>query len=156
MSADGYPPSTLALLLRALVWPLDVFLSVPAPIGLILIAATPKHQRLGDLAAGTLVMRTPRNDAVIEPWPTESWSTLTLRTLPLTLGLSARLSSHDLEFLRRLLTRTDLDPEERRKLFIDTARHYSSLLDLGPFEDARIALKELYLFTRESARTKSA
>jgi uncharacterized RDD family membrane protein YckC len=152
MSADGYPPSLLALALRALVWPLDVLLFVPAPIGLMLMAATEKHQRLGDLAAGTVVMRTPRDEAALEPWPNESWSSLPLRTLPLTTGLAARLSSGDVEFLRQLLTRTELDPEERRKLFVETARHYSALLDLGPFEDARVALRELYLFARETRK----
>ena len=33
---------------------------------------------------------------------------------------------------------------------------YAALLDLGPFEDARVALKELYLFARESAPTSAA
>jgi uncharacterized RDD family membrane protein YckC len=156
MSSDGYPPRTFALLIRALVWPIDVFLIVPLPLGLIVITATPKHQRLGDLAAGTLLIRAPREAAPSEPWPDEAWSTLAVRTLPLMPGLSARLSARDLEFLRRLITRTDLDPEERRKLFVEAARHYSSLLDLGPFEDARVVLKELYLFARETSRTRAA
>ncbi len=156
MSADGYPPSVLAVVLRALVWPIDVFLFVPASIGLIVIAATPRHQRLGDLAAGTLVVRVPREDAAGEPWPTQTWSLLKLRTLPLAPGLAARLSARDLELLRELVTRTDLEPEERRKLFVDAARHYTELLELGSFEDARIVLRELYLFARETMQAKSA
>jgi uncharacterized RDD family membrane protein YckC len=155
MSADGYPPSTLAIVLRALVWPLDVLVPVPAPLGLILIAATPKHQRLGDLAAGTLVMRVARSESAAEPFPRELWSTLPVRTLSLTPGLAARLGAHDLEFLRRLLTRTDLEAEERRRLFVDTARQYSDRLELGPFEDARVVLNEIYLFGREMSKTRA-
>jgi hypothetical protein len=156
MSADGYPPSALALVLRTLVWPLDVLLFVPAPLGLIVIAATPKHQRLGDLAAGTLVVRAPRSEVMSEPWPDQSWSALPLRKLALTHGLAARLSAHDIELMRQVIVRGDLDPEERRKLFVDTARHYATVLELGSFEDAREVLKELYLFARENARTKAA
>jgi uncharacterized RDD family membrane protein YckC len=156
MSADGYPPSALAIVLRAFVWPLDVLLLVPAPLGIILIAATPKHQRLGDLAAGTLVIRVPRKAADEEPSPRQSWSELPVRTLPLSTGLAARLDARDVEFLRRLLTRTDLDPEERRKLFVDAARHYAKVLDLGPFDDARVVLNEIYLFAREMLKTRAA
>ena len=156
MSADGYPPSALALVLRGLVWPLDVFLFVPAPLGLIIIAATPKHQRLGDLAAGTLVVRMPREEAAPEPWPTLTWSALTTRTLPLAPGLAARLGARDLELLRELTMRTDLDPEERRKLFVDAARYYAERLELGPFDDARVVLRELYLFARETMKLHSA
>jgi hypothetical protein len=81
---------------------------------------------------------------------------LKLRTLPLAPGLAARLSARDLELLRELVTRTDLEPEERRKLFVDAARYYTELLELGSFDDARIVLRELYLFARETMQAKSA
>lgn len=156
MSADGYPPTFLQVLLRALVWPIDGFFCVPVPIGLIVIAVTPKHQRLGDLVAGTLVIRSPKARLRTQPWPRETWSGLEARTLPLGPGLAARLSPADLEFLRELLTRTELLPDERRKLFIEAARHYCARLSLGEFEDARVVLKELYLFAREMIAAKAA
>jgi hypothetical protein len=156
MSADGYPPALFAIVLRALVWPLDVFLVVPAPLGLIVIAATPKHQRLGDLAAGTLVVRSPRDDGGREPWPRDTWSTLPHRTLALGPGLAARLDAGDVAFLRELIVRTDLAPEAQRKLFVDAARLYAERLELGSFEDARIVLREVYLFARETANARGA
>lgn len=152
MSADGYPPTLLQLVLRGLVFPIDVFLSVPIPIGVIVIAATPKHQRLGDLVAGTLLVRVSQPVPIggrVEPWPREQWSNMAVHTFALAPGLAARLSSEDRAFLREILTRTELSTEERRKLFVDAARHYAELLGLGPFEDARVVLKEVYLFARE-------
>src|SRR5262249_37285225 len=59
LSADGHPPTLLQVVLRALLWPIDVLLLVPIPVGLIVIATTAMHQRLGDLFAGTLVVRAP-------------------------------------------------------------------------------------------------
>ena len=56
VSTDGYPPSFLALLLRALIWPIDVLFFLPLPIGLYVIALSPLRQRLGDLVAGTVVV----------------------------------------------------------------------------------------------------
>lgn len=149
VSADGYPPSFLALVLRALVWPVDM-LPVPIlPIGLIVIALTPRRQRLGDIVAGTVVVHARERAAPHEPWPGESWSALPERTLPLSPLALARIDARDVELLRQLITRPSLDPEERRRLFVDAARHYAERLELGPFADARVVLRELYLFARE-------
>jgi uncharacterized RDD family membrane protein YckC len=156
MSADGYPPTPFQVLVRGLVWPIDVLLSLPAPIGLMAIAITERHQRFGDVVAGTLVVRVPRERTELEPWPGESWSTLPVRALPLTPGLGARLSADDLAFLRTLLTRTELESDARRRLFIETARAYSRRLELGEFEDARVVLREVYLFTREMLAARAA
>lgn len=154
LSADGHPPSLLQILLRALLWPIDVFLTVPVPLGLILIAATDKHQRLGDLVAGTLLVRAPAADRRLEPFPGQTWSEMRMRTLPLTPGSAAHLTAQDREMLRDLLTRAELSDERRRTLYIAAAKHYSERLGLGRFADARIVLKELYLFARESAQEK--
>jgi uncharacterized RDD family membrane protein YckC len=156
MSADGYPPTPLQLVLRALVWPIDVLVMLPAPVGLMAIAITEKHQRFGDIVAGTLVVRVAREQRTFEPWPGESWSTLPTRVLPLTPGLGARLSTDDLAFLRALLTRTELDSDARRRLFVETARAYSRRLELGEFDDARVVLREVYLFTREMLAARAA
>jgi hypothetical protein len=43
LSADGLPPTVMQIVLRALLWPIDVLLPVPAPIGLMLIAATSRR-----------------------------------------------------------------------------------------------------------------
>ncbi len=156
MSADGYPASPFQILLRGLVWPIDVLLTLPAPIGLYAIAVTEKHQRFGDLVAGTLVVRLPRELDGLEPWPNETWSALPARVLPLTPGMGARLDAQDLALLRALLTRTELDPDERRRLFVETARAYAQRLELGGFDDARIVLREVYLFAREMLAARAA
>jgi uncharacterized RDD family membrane protein YckC len=156
MSADGSPPSSFQIVMRALVWPIDVILLVPIPIGLVFVAATARHQRLGDLVAGTLVVRKPSAAADLEPWPGQRWSDLQFKTLRLAPGATARIDARDLEFLRALITRTDLADEERRRLFVDAARHYAERLGLGPFDDARDVLRELYLYARESARARES
>lgn len=149
VSVDGYPPSFLALVLRGLVWVVEIVLWLPVPIGLYVIAFTPRRQRLGDLVAGTVVVRAQVRAAPVEPWPRETWSGLAERQLPLTTLALARLDAADVELLRELITRPTLMPEERRRLFVDVARHYAQTLELGEFQDARVFLRELYLFARE-------
>ncbi len=153
---DGYPPSFLALVLRALLWPVDVFPIFVMPIGIFVIAFTPRRQRLGDLVAGTVVVHVRDARPPVQPWPKETWSGLAERTLPLSPLSLARLDGRDVEFLRQLLTRTSLESEQRRRLLVEAARHYAERLELGPFADARIVLRELYLFAREFRTEASA
>jgi uncharacterized RDD family membrane protein YckC len=138
LSADGYPASALQVVLRGLIWLVDVLLLVPLPLGWILVAATERHQRLGDLVAGTLVVHGEHARSTVEPWPQETWSALSPRVLALSPGMTARLRPADVAFLRDLVTRTELDPEARRRLFVEAARHYSARLGLGEFDDARL------------------
>jgi uncharacterized RDD family membrane protein YckC len=156
VSADGRPASTLAIVLRGLIQPIDVMLTMPVSVGLILIGATPRHQRLGDLAAGTMVVHDKRREWLRDPYPGETWRSLPVRTLPLTPGLEARLTPDDRALLRTLVSREGLEEEARRRLFIDAARMFAEKLELGAFEDARVVLKELYLFVREMAAERPA
>lgn len=149
-SADGYPASSWQHFLRGLFLPIELML-----VGLAFMLMTPRGQRLGDLVAGTVVVREPRPTAGAEPFPNESWEGLQRRTLPLVPALAARLDADDHEFLRRLLARRDLEPEERRRLFVAAAGHYAQRLELGPFEDARVLLKELYLYLRDRRRLQA-
>ncbi len=150
VAADGRPASFLALVLRGALQPIDLL------VGLLLIAVTPRHQRLGDLVAGTLVIHDQRSRYVPDPFFAETWSSLTTRTLPLTPGLEARLTPDDRAFLRELVTRRDLADDARRRLFVEAARAFSGKLELGPFQDARTVLKELYLFVREMGAARPA
>jgi hypothetical protein len=97
-------------------------------------------------------LRERSDEAKEEPFPGESWSALTERTLPLMPGFAARLSAEDAAFLRELWTRDGLDPVPRRRQFIAAARHYCERLGVSEFHDARVVLKELYLFAREYRR----
>jgi uncharacterized RDD family membrane protein YckC len=148
-SADGHPATSLQIVLRALLMPIDALLTVPVPIGLVAIVATEKHQRLGDLVAGTLVVRIADGRAAPEPYPGQTWSGLARKTLSLSPGTAAHLAPEDRELLRDLLTRTELTDRARRALFVSAARAYGARLGLGPFEDAREVVRELYLFARE-------
>lgn len=156
VAVDGYPPSFLALLLRGLIWPIEVVVTLPLPIGLYVIAFTPRRQRLGDLVAGTVVVHARARRAPPEPWANERWSELPERKLALSPMALAKLDARDVELLRRLVTRGSLSPDARRALFVEAARHYAERLELGPFEDARVVLRELYLFARELRATAAS
>jgi uncharacterized RDD family membrane protein YckC len=150
-TVEGYPAGWLALVLRAVLLPIDALLPLPIPgiVGMATIALTERRQRLGDLVAGTLVLSEVQATEAREPFPGEAWSTLEPKTLALSPGLAARLGSEDLSLLRDILTRTQLSVENKRELYVNAARHYAGRLGLGEFEDARVVLKELYLFLRE-------
>jgi uncharacterized RDD family membrane protein YckC len=149
--ADGQPARALALLMRGLLQLIDI-LPIPAPIGWISIAVTARHQRLGDLAAGTLVVRASRELPPSEPFVGESWATISVRQLPLVAAHAARLTNADYTLLRDVVLRESMAEDERRQLYADVAAYYSNLLGLGPIVDPRGAIKELYLFTREGSR----
>ena len=154
VSADGQPASAFQLVLRGLVWLVDAFLLVPLPLGLVVIALGPRRQRLGDLAAGTLVVREASPAAALEPWEKERWSTLPRRTLALTPGAAARFDREDLDFLRALVTRRGIEPGSREALYRAAAAHFLARAGLDPSADVRAALKELYLFLREHRRER--
>ena len=146
LSADGHPPTMSQLLLRGLVQVVDLFVLL---VGVFSIAVTEKRQRLGDLAAGTLVARTEVPERSPEPWARQSWSELEKHELPLTPGMIARLDAQDIGFLRAVISRKGLDNQARRKLYSKVARHYMARLGVTGRTDSRTALKEIYLFMRE-------
>jgi len=156
-SLDGGPVQPLQALVRGAFLLVDGLVTLPLPLGFILVAATPVGQRLGDLAAGTLVVRLRRAErtSFAEPWPGERWSKLAQRVLPLSPALAARFTRADFAYLRHLLARgepavfSDLDPAARRRLYVEAAREYGTRVGVTQFGDARVVLRELYLFLRE-------
>jgi uncharacterized RDD family membrane protein YckC len=156
-SLDGGPVQPLQVLLRGAFLLVDLLLTLPLPLGFLLVAATPLSQRLGDLAASTMVVRLPRasGEPLREPWPGERWSALATRVLPLAPAMAARFSRAEVAYLRQLLARgepavlSELEPAARRRLYVDAARDYGARLGLERFDDARVVLRELYLFLRE-------
>ena len=161
VSTDGYPASVSQNLLRSLLWPVDVFVFVPVSLGLLVIVLSEKRQRLGDIVAGTLVIRDDEQREREDPFAGERWSLLTRRVLDLHPGAAAHLTGDDYEYLRELLAREDLPTDERRRLFRSTAKLYAERLDLTqalnkkPLPDPSVALKELYLFLRESREARA-
>jgi len=151
---QGSPATIPQHFLRSLFYPVELFLPIPAPIGFLLIAATPRSQRLGDLVAGTIVLREPPAQGEEEPLRRESWSELAERRFTLTPALIGRLTGEDQRYLRRLLARRGLEHEAKARLYLRAARHYAALLDLelvdGSPAEAMQLLREAYLYLRES------
>ena len=150
VSEDGRPADLRAHLLRSLAWLVDC-LPLPLPVGLMIAAAHPKRQRLGDLLAGTLVVRAVPVDAR-EPWDGQTWTDLDPKVLPLTLGSMSRLDGRDLALLRSLILRRGLEPDARTRIIRAVARHYAERLQLEPSGDPQRALREIYLCLREARR----
>ena len=149
VAASGYGATTGQHVLRALLWVVDALLMLPAPLGLMLIAATPQGRRLGDLAAGTLVVHESRRAHREELWPGETWSAREVQHLALTPGMAARLDEADMELLRDAIERREMPRDLRDSLYRDLATHYAELLGVEPAQNPRTSLKELYLFGRE-------
>jgi len=151
LSADGSPASTVQHLLRSLILVIDI-LPLPAPLGIMLVAIMPRHTRLGDLAAGTLVLRIADPDRVRDRWPNETWSALPEKRLALDARAAANLDPRDVAFLRDVVTREDLDPVAQKALIERTAEVYCRKLGVEPpaaFVNEKRLVRELYLFARE-------
>jgi uncharacterized RDD family membrane protein YckC len=147
---DGVPARAVQHLLRGLFVPLETLLLVPVPLGLIVMATTPLRQRLGDLVAGTVVVREASRRGLEEP-RVRAPARPSLGLVP---AHSARFAAADLELLRELLARTEVDPAARRRLFVRSARHYLRVLGLERAdeptpEEASEILRELYAFLRD-------
>lgn len=146
---EGHPASGLQCLLRGLAWPVDALLFVPVPIGLLAIALTRRRQRLGDLVAGTIVVRDQPGRFQLEPWQNERYSQLRAPRLELRPVLVVRFDAGDLAFLRELIIRRGIDAPSRERLLDRVATYYEGRLDREPTHEPRATLKELYLFLRE-------
>jgi hypothetical protein len=154
--ANGGAATPMQHVLRGLFWPLEALVLVfPVPIALILMTATERSQRLGDLVAGTVVLREVRQSAAGDPAPRKRWADLPRRHLPLVLAHAAQLEARDLVLLRELLGRTDVAAPALRRLQRRAARLYLERLDLvhalrGATPEPRAVLLELYLFLRDA------
>jgi uncharacterized RDD family membrane protein YckC len=150
VSADGHPATAVQHLLRGLLWVVDTFLWVPAPLGLILISMTPSCRRLGDLAASTVVLYEARQVSREEPWPEELWSERPRKHLELTPGMASRMTDEDLVFLRDAILRREIPRGRRDALYREVVGYYAGVLGFEATDKTRLCLKELYLFGRES------
>jgi uncharacterized RDD family membrane protein YckC len=110
INEDGSPAQFTAVLIRNLLRLVD-FLPAFYGLGVLVIVLSPKSQRLGDLAAGTYVVRAPR--------PKVDW--FSLRTLsPLGAGQTAetrRMPGEAQRLVREFVAReADLAPTERMRI----------------------------------------
>src|SRR6266849_5739400 len=131
ISEDGSPAQFTAVLIRNLLRLVD-FLPALYGLGVLVIVLSPKSQRLGDLAAGTYVVRAPR--------PQVDW--FSLRTVtPLGAGMTAetrRMPGEAQRLVREFVAReAQLAPTERARvaaLIAAKLRTYT-VEDLGPLGD---------------------
>src|SRR3989441_11837357 len=131
INEDGSPAQFTAVLIRNLLRLVD-FLPALYGLGVLVIVLSPKSQRLGDLAAGTYVVRAPR--------PQVDW--FSLRTVtPLGAGLTAetrRMPGEAQRLVREFVAReAQLAPTERARvaaLIAAKLRTYT-VEDLGPLGD---------------------
>lgn len=141
MRIDGGAARTTDLVIRNVLRLVDVGLG---GVGLIVMFFHPRSRRLGDLAAGTLVVRTPPAvslNAAVRPQP------VMLRTPdegPAIDGLG-RLGSHELEVLRAFLSHPGLAPDRRTSLAQGMARTLLDRMGLGPAAPERGWPPELFL-----------
>lgn len=145
----GSGAGMVAHLLRGLLWLVDALLFLPMPIGLMLISLTPRCRRLGDMAAGTLVLCEPSAATFAEPWPDQTWSAIEEKKLDLSAGMAAKLGEEDLGLMRDAICRRDIPREERHRIYVRLVKHYANVLGFTAHENPRVSLKELYLFGRE-------
>jgi len=131
INEDGSPAQFTAVLIRNLLRLVD-FLPALYGVGVLVIVLSPKSQRLGDMAAGTYVVRAPR--------PQVDW--FSLRTVtPLGAGLTAetrRMPGEAQRLVREFVAReSQLAPMERARIAAVIAaklRTYT-VEDLGPLND---------------------
>jgi len=110
INEDGSPAQFTAVLIRNLMRLVD-FLPALYGLGVLVIVLSPKSQRLGDLAAGTYVVRAPR--------PKVDW--FSLRTVtPLGAGTTAetrRMPGEAQRLVREFVAReAELGPTERARV----------------------------------------
>jgi hypothetical protein len=123
---DGAPVSFVESLVRNVLRAVEVPL-LYAP-GVLMVALTSRHQRLGDLVAGTLVVKDRAYDlsryadaAPLDP----RWAALRSRAAP-------ALSPADFERLSDFLRRRDgLDPVARERIAVAVAGALASRADLA-------------------------
>lgn len=138
----GEPIDLRASLVRNLLRAVDI-LPGNYVIGLISILVSPRHQRLGDYAAGTLVIRLDRPeravDIAIEPG---------LPALAVSRERLAAVGAEELRLLRATLRRVgSLEPERRERLLLEVAESFRLLLGLEELagDDPHRFLQQVYV-----------
>lgn len=143
-SADGSPVRFLGAVVRNLVRLVDA-LPGTYTVGLIAVLATKRNQRVGDLAAGTVVLRRPRTEVAVAPGQfavpsaapgTEAWD------------LSA-VTPEEIAMARSFLDRrATLAPQHRAQLASSMASHLAAKVAGVPLEGTAEELLERIVAAR--------
>jgi uncharacterized RDD family membrane protein YckC len=147
---DGGAPQLTEALVR------NIIRAVDMPLGIIAMFINPQSRRLGDLAAGTLVVRERAAYSAPPPMPP-----VILRTPdagPLIEGVE-RLGSVEYSALRTFLTRYGLTPQQRQHLAAEMASRLHERLQLPASAPERQWPSELFLerlYLQLAARLQTA
>lgn len=133
MEADCTQERTGSALMRWMFLLADVWMSF---VGVIFLLATKRNQRIGDLAAGTIVIKRPKNEVAISLGD----ETQTKRNYQMTYPQAERLSMGQADLIRKALG--EEDPERRQSLIDTLAQKVADFLRLRPEGD-----KEKFLST---------
>lgn len=139
VAADGSAPSLAQALVRNIIRLVDMLLGV----GIVAMFLDPSSRRLGDIAAGTLVVREERAHVVVTPAAPPP----ILRTPDAGPGIDglSTLGTREYEAVRLFLARPGLEPAQRQQI---AARMAATLLDrmqLPPAAPERMWPPELFL-----------
>jgi uncharacterized RDD family membrane protein YckC len=122
---DGSPVGVLESAVRNLVRVVDSLPLVYA-VGVLSVLLTRQHRRLGDLLAGTLLVREERID--LDKYTAPSTGPVTLPTAT----RSERLTPEDVELILSFLTRApELEPQARARLGMKLVERYGGLDEAG-------------------------
>lgn len=143
--ADGGAPGLLEALVRNIVRIIDLALG----IGVVVMFFDRRSRRLGDLAAGTVVVREQRTGAAVAPPVLPPPILRTPDAGPAIDGVE-RLGTAEWSALRTFLSRTGLPPDQRARLAAVIAERLCERLELPPGAPERqwppeLLLERLYL-----------
>ncbi len=126
VTVDGAPIHLREATLRSMGGIVDRLLPPGGITGVLLIIGTPRHQRIGDLVAGTIVIRDPRQYVPAPAlWFSAPWG---LEEYAEAIDPSA-ITSDQYTVLRSFLTRVDtLSPSARQALAADLADRLSHVV----------------------------
>ncbi len=148
----GYPITLTASLLRNLGRLVDMLPNTYV-VGMIAMIVHRQEKRMGDMLAGTVVVREQTRDASGLPFGDERYSTLTERRYHLDRATITDLAEEHERILEHFFTRPRLQQAQEHRVVVELADGFAGRLSEPPaFEthrDRLLFLKELYLALRE-------
>ncbi|MDP7111363.1 MAG: RDD family protein [Myxococcota bacterium] len=148
----GYGLTLTASLLRNLARMVDMLPNTYL-VGMIVMITHRQEKRLGDMMAGTVVVRERSRSSQGRPFGDQRYSTLTERRFHLDREALASFGEEHEAVLAQFFTRPRLDPQHERRTIWGLSQGFMARMPQAPlFEgdrDRLLFLKELYLALRE-------
>jgi len=152
VDAHGRNASTGAHVVRSLALLVDAFVPVPAlSVGMVMLAISRDGRRLGDILAGTYVVREEKGTSdASEPFRAQRYAELTERKVDLPIPAVRRLRGEDLVTLRSYhQRRREFDASAAVQLRTSLVTRFAAALEIPKPTDEEAFLKELFLCLRD-------